>query len=237
MTTFRAFSVRGLSLPLLSLALLTLVAGASATLAAPAEAQVILLPRKFTIMVTFDRVDFATLDDCPASPFWFCNSADLYGTLSAKSSSQPLGSGVRNLATWGNSAGCYGFWDDNLSQDIACAKMVRDPREGPSPWRALPLLGYGCGTSTSFNHCDGPHTLNNNSVVVTMRNNDTLTVGAMFVDYDSFTGDDTLCNLSTTFGPFPSTQLNTLDVSGLTMASGFNGDGACSVKVSLKRIG
>src|SRR5438045_2385853 len=125
MPTFRAFSLRGLSLPLLSLVVLTLVAGASATLAAPAEAQVILLPRKFTIMVTFDRVDFATLDDCPASPFWFCNSADLYGTLSAKSSSQPLGSGVRNLATWGNSAGCYGFWDDKLSQDIACAKMVR----------------------------------------------------------------------------------------------------------------
>ena len=53
--------------------MLTLVAGASATLAAPAETQVILLPRKFTIMVTFDpdeiwqRIEWAD-DTVPPQP-------------------------------------------------------------------------------------------------------------------------------------------------------------------------
>jgi hypothetical protein len=237
MTLVRTFSLRRLSLPLLGLALLTLLASASTP--APAAAQT-LLPRKFTVMVTFDSVEFPKLDDCPqfpTGPFSFCNSADLYGTLQAKSSSQPLGSGVRNLATWGNTAGCFGFWNDNLSQEIACAKTVRDDTGELSPWGGpFNLSETGLCPSTSFDHCDGPHTLNNNSILVTMKAGDTLTVGATLVDDDTLTGDDTVCDVSVPVGPFTGAQLSTLNLPGQIMARGFDGDGSCTIHFSVKRV-
>jgi hypothetical protein len=231
MILMRTFSFKRLSLPLLGLTLLTLLVGAGAV--APADAQT-LVPRKVTVMVTFASVEFPKLDDCPSA---FCNSADLYGTLQAKSSSQTLGSGVRNLATWGNTAGCFGYWDDTLTQELACAKMVEDLTQGPNSFNGpFNFAQTALCTSTAFNHCDTPHTFNNNSILVTMRGGDTLTVGATFVDDDTFTGDDTVCDVSVPVGPFTGAQLSTLDLPGLSMARGFNGNGSCTIHFSVKRV-
>ena len=236
MTLVNRFSLRLLSLPLLGLALLTLLASASTP--APAAAQT-LTPRKVTVRVTFDSAEFPQLDDCPATLFGgFCNSADLYGTLQARSSSQPLGSGVRNLATWGNADSCLSSWTSQATELLPCVKIVRDPTQGPSffggpfNFAQTPLC-----TSTAFDHCDGTHALNNNSILVTMRAGDTLTVGATLVDDDTVTGDDTVCDVSVPVGPFSAAQLTTLDLPGQTMARGFNGDGSCTIHFSVKRIG
>jgi hypothetical protein len=235
MTSIRTFSSKRLSLPLLGLGLLALLAAASTP--APADAQT-LPPRKVTVMVTFESIDFPKLDDCPAtSIFWYCNSAELYGTLQARSSSQPLGSGVRNLATWGNTAGCFSFWDDKTTPRLDCAKTVRDNTQEPSPWGGpFNFAQTGLCTSTAFDHCDGTHILNNNNIFLTMRAGDTLTVGATLVDDDTLTGDDTVCDVSVPVGPFTGAQLSTLNLPGQIMARGFNGDGSCTIHFSVKRV-
>ncbi len=71
---------------------------------------------------------------------------------------------------------------------------------------------------------------------MTMRAGDTLTIGATLVDDDTFTGDDTVCDVSVPVGPFTATQLSTLNLPGLTMARDFNGNGSCTIKFSVKRV-
>lgn len=237
MTITRAISHKRLTQLLLVLAALVLGLAASATFAMPADAQVVLLPRKFTVMVTFDSIEFPKLDDCPGGPLGaFCNSADLYGMLQAKSNS---GSGTRVIGTWANTAGCFNFWDQVLSEKIGCVKMIRDGTQGPSfgifqgPFN---FAETGLCTSTAFLECDGPHTLNNNNIFITMRSGETLNVAATMMDDDTFTSDDVVCDVSVPLGPFSGAQLSTLNLPGLTMAQGFNGDGSCTVKFSVKRV-
>ena len=170
---------------------------------------------------------------------------------------------VRVYATTVNRTDCAARAADRNRSALACATsppgatqravtvsgMTRSVRTSPAPrWSAIRAKGRHRMAGRSLLrhwivHIDVLQPLRRTAHVEQQqrRSDDaeqyTLPVGAMFVDYDSFTGDDTLCNLSTTFGPFPSTQLNTLNVSGSDAGQRLQRRWRLLGHFSLKRIG
>ena len=203
-----------------------------------------------TIEVEFQTLDFLKLDDCgfgePCSP---TQASQAYGSFAATTWKAGVFGPIKKLklAGWGSQPGsCPSFgvpWTDGSLSRAGCFRTVFEHEGestgcttcGPSTDESFHLAQTFLCTASSNTACNAGFKKNNNRVRLTVKPGQLIFVSALVYDYDAASGDDVICDVSDWFGPFTATQLATLAMNG-TASMGFNGDGACSLTMSVRHV-
>ena len=178
-----------------------------------------------TIELSFDTLSFPALGDCDYTGT-FCNWSQVYASLSGNTTSGQDGQRIRNLGFWGNPMGCNKGWTWD-----GAGSCARDVFVNQTNYFANTEM---CASSTKLT-CEGAFVKNNNKIRLTVKPGEQITAFIHVKDYDSLNDDDLVCMTAKVLGPFTAAQLATLNQS-FSMATSFNGDGACTVGFSLRRV-
>lgn len=174
------------------------------------------------MQVTFDSISFPKLNDCN----WLqsnCNTADLYGTVTAVSNGGS--SGGRSVGD--PTSSCELAWEDTTLG--FCYKLVH--QGDVKLFQGAPLCTMPTAFTTNWQDCRQY----NNSFVVYANAGETLTVGANLWDHDYASADDKVCVVSL---KLPVTQASLVHgaTGSYVMGQGFNGAGSCTVSFTLQTL-
>ncbi|GGW67330.1 hypothetical protein [Streptomyces xantholiticus] len=218
-----------------------LVAVTAGLLVPGTSAQAAALPDYYIVEVTFDAFS-STFDDCEF--FEGCSRAEVYGTLSAGSQA-PGATSVRlnralNLAAWREEDRDCSYngtdwsmapWNSN-NQDLASC-----PRGVYSGTQYKFSDTFLCASGT-YKSCDSSHPRikNNNKVQVAVYAGDQLKISYKFMDKDSSSRDDVLCEGNLFIGNLTHSTLPGLSLSDQSSSSG-ESNSSCTVHYRLETVG
>lgn len=198
--------------------MLGLLVGA-ATDPRPAAAQCQLFCNGILIDLSFDTITFHNTDDG-----WGDNAVEVYASMVGEVVG---GAGsVRNLGSWGSEDWCPSdgvAWFSNVAECPKKAMAVQT-----SSFAQAPL----CTTNT-YATCLGPWKFNNHKIRLQVKPGEKIRAAIHMKDYDWGSPDDNVCWVNQVVGGFTLTQLLNLNQS-FSMTQNWNGNGACTVKWSLK---
>lgn len=198
--------------------MLGLLVGAAAQ-PRPADAGICFFCEGVFIDLSFDTMTFNKTDDG-----WGDNQVEVYASMVGEVVG---GAGsVRNLGSWGSEDWCPSdgvAWFSNLGECPKRAMAVQT-----SSFAQAPL----CTTNT-YATCLGPWKFNNNKIRLQVKPGQTIRAAIHMKDYDELSPDDNVCWVDQVVGGFNIFQLLNLNQS-FSMTQNWNGNGACTVKWSLK---
>lgn len=230
---------RLLILPAILFLILVLAAGKGA---APAVADTPPCAYGCTVEVEFHSIAFPKLDDCTwgAPCDLYEQSIQAYGSFGAATWKNGVFGSIKKLklAGWGDQPSfCPGGgvdWRDGSVGRASCFRRVSNQVGDLEPPYFLSETFLCKASSNTL--CSGAFLKNNNRLTLTVKPGESIVLSSKVYDYDALSADDIVCNAGRSLGPFTAQQLASLNATG-SMSTAFNGDGACTVGFTVKRVG